>query len=202
LSQKIAFSVTDHVLEAVLKADMKDLSAYIQDVKDQRSADAFYKVVQACEAKVFTMCFRIIGNREEAEEAAQDVFMSCYNRIQSLEDNDKFIQWILRIAYHKSIDYVRRKKTIYTELMNDGFHQQANYKNQNLSEDEGNFEKYISICDENEKAILLLYYQEEMSVKEISETLQISASNVKIKLFRSRNKIKKFIDKTGKKKIS
>ena len=176
---------------------MEELSSYIQDVKDQQSAAAFYKIVQAYEARVFTLCYRIIGNREEAEEAAQDVFLSCFKNIRSLEDHEKFTQWVLRIAYHKSIDYIRKKKIKYVELDRKSELMTIAHEQSNEGK-ESSLNAYLSLCDENEKAILILYYQEDMAIKEIAETLNMSNSNVKIKLFRARNKIKTHLDSISK----
>lgn len=198
LFEKIKFLVTDPLLHFVLYSTMDDLSAYVREVKEKQSASAFYKVVQLCEARIFTMCYRITGNREEAEEAAQDVFLSCYKNIHTLAEDDKFIPWALRIAYHKSIDYVRRRKIKYVALNNDKMDHQVAQNSQNDIKEVGSLDAYLSVCDDEEKAILMLYYQEEMSVKEISETLQLTVSNVKIKLFRARNKIKKFLESSDK----
>ncbi|NNF36351.1 MAG: sigma-70 family RNA polymerase sigma factor [Saprospiraceae bacterium] len=173
---------------------MEDLTQYIREVKDNHSASAYYKVVQLCEAKVFTMCYRTIGNREEAEEAAQDVFLKCFEKIHLLEDESRFLPWILKIAYNRSIDYIRRKKTIYLELDHEKVGTQSFIEDVEWTKSKSDLDPYLSICDESERAIITFYYQEEMSTQEIADTLKMTKSNVKIKLFRARNKIKQFIE--------
>lgn len=175
---------------------MEDLSQYIREVKENHSSSAYFKVVKLCEAKVFTVCYRIIGNREEAEEAAQDVFIKCFQSIGSLGDESKFLPWILKISYNKSIDYVRRKKVKLLELENEKLESPVDNK---YEKEEGDLSQYLSVCDETEKTIITLYYQEEMSTQEIADILQLTKSNIKIKLFRARNKIKNFIEEKAKK---
>ena len=172
---------------------MSNLLEYLREVKANRSSSAYYKLVQLFEARVFTLCYRIIGSREEAQEAAQDVFLQCFQKIDSLEDEEKFSQWILKMAYNRSIDYVRKKKVKYVALESDNVH---SYLSIEMPEQEtgGQLKKYLSICDELEKTIITLYYQEEMSTQEIADVLDLSKANIKIKLFRARNKIKKFIE--------
>ena len=89
---------------------MTDFLDYISAVKRDGSSSGFQNLIQLFENKVFTMCYRIIGNREEAEEASQDVFLKCFRSLHKLEADSKFPQWLMKIAYSKAIDYVRKKK--------------------------------------------------------------------------------------------
>jgi len=139
------------------------------------------------------MCFRIIGNRESAEEAAQDVFINCFKNIRRLENPEKFTGWLLRIAYNKSIDYVRRKK-VPTVEWSEKEHTKPNLI-EKKEDQESELQMYFTPLKEVEKAIIALYYQEDMTTKEIGETLDISRSKVKILLFRARQKIKTYLDK-------
>ena len=173
---------------------MSDIKDLILQIKNNGSSLAFYKLVQLYENRIFTMCFRIIGNREDAEEAAQDVFLTCYNKIEYLDDIDRFTQWILKISYNKSIDYVRKKKLITVDLDKIPEPIVQKVSNHKLSDSVILLDALSNLKPED-SALINLYYQENMSTKEISDILKISVHNVKIRLFRIRNQLKKSLKK-------
>ena len=59
---------------------------------------------------VFQMCYRILKDRELAEEVAQDVFLKAFGKLHLLNEPEKFPGWILRMAYYSSIDRYRKLK--------------------------------------------------------------------------------------------
>ncbi|MCB0837783.1 MAG: sigma-70 family RNA polymerase sigma factor [Bacteroidetes bacterium] len=175
---------------------MAEFLQYISEVKKNGSTVAFHQLVKLFEYQVFTMCLRIIGNREEAEEAAQDVFLKCYRNIDKLKDPEKFPQWLLKIAYSKSIDYVRRKKMQKVNIedvkeIEGDVNERSVPGNLNNSEV---LEAALTRLDPENKAIINLYYQENMSVKEIAQLMEWTESNVKIRLHRSRGEIRRMIE--------
>lgn len=175
---------------------MPDCREYILEVKKNGSETAFFHLVQMFEHRVFTMCYRILHNREEAEEAAQDVFLKCYRNIQKLEDPDKFPQWLLKIAYSKAIDYARKKKVIKLGL--EEINEISADLNSKLNEEgfggSESLEKALKMLDTDNIAIINLYYQENFSIHEIAELMDLSDSNVKIRLHRSRNEIRRILE--------
>ena len=175
---------------------MVDFHQYIYEVKKNGSAVAFHKLVQLFENKVYTMCYRIIRNREEAEEAAQDVFLKCFRNIHQLEDDQKFPQWLLKIAYSKSIDYVRRKKIVKVDL--DDIAELGGDINKKDVEGDLNrsqvLEGAMKVLEPSDVALINLYYQEDMSVKEIANLLDISESNVKVRLHRARAELRNLLE--------
>lgn len=178
---------------------------YIDQVLDTGSASAYYKLVEKYQNQVFTMCYRIIKNREEAEEAAQDVFVKCFKTLLQLKDKEKFPNWLMKIAYSCAIDYVRRKKVIKidladveTDLPSDTETPLAYTSDLDRMEF---LEKAISVLERNEAAVISLYYLEDMPVKEIADITGLSVSNVKVKLFRARESLKQQLSKILKEEI-
>lgn len=173
---------------------MADFVAYVKEIQQGSSTLAFHHLVQLFEHKVFTLCYRIIGSREEAEEAAQDVFLKCYRSITKLEDPEKFPQWLMKIAYTKAIDYVRKKKVHKVgieevkEIQGD-----VNVKSRMSLDDSDLLEKALTQLNPYDTTIINLYYQEDMPVKEISTLMSLSESNVKIRLHRSREAIREML---------
>ena len=79
----------------------------------------YSKLVDKHQTYVFSITLRILKNREEAEEAAQDVFIKAFRRLNSFNQKAKFTTWLYRIAYNTAIDYSRKKKRYTTSIDDD-----------------------------------------------------------------------------------
>jgi RNA polymerase sigma-70 factor (ECF subfamily) len=73
-------------------------------------AQAFRELVETYRDKVISTCFRFLGNREDAEETALDVFMEVHRSLSSFREEAELSTWIFRIAVTKSLDLLRKKK--------------------------------------------------------------------------------------------
>ena len=92
-------------MEALVKKRIK------QVLKGDRNA--FGEVVELYKDKVYQLSFRMLGNRHEAEDIAQEAFIRAFVNIQSFNLNLKFSTWIYRIATNLCIDRIRKKKPDY-----------------------------------------------------------------------------------------
>lgn len=168
-----------------------DDTSLIGEYLAKKSSSACFALVTRHQQSVFGMCYKILKNREEAEEAAQDVFIKCFDSLEKLKEPKKMKSWILSIAYRTAIDYYRRRKPAMQDV--DLVPEPKSAEGENPDHE---FEKIQSkamlrqVFDSMEKldaSILTLFYLEDMSVKEIAETLNQSESNIKIRLMRSRD---------------
>lgn len=167
--------------------------------------EAFSWLVETHQDNVFNLAFRICGNREEAEEIAQDAFMKAYRSLKGFRMKSSFSTWLYRITYNTSISYVRSRKKgiLYLEefpVDPDDFYRIA----ENDEEVEREYRKAlvnfaIQKISAEERAIISLYYYDELSAEEISQITGLSVSNIKVRLFRARQKMASIIEKTSKK---
>tara|TARA_R110000772_G_scaffold75133_7_gene163234 strand:+ start:1656 stop:2243 length:588 start_codon:yes stop_codon:yes gene_type:complete len=160
---------------------------------------AFGKLVERYQDFVFTIAFRIMKVREEAEEVAQDSFIKAYESLNSFRGESKFSSWLYSIAYRKALDALRKnKKYKASEIIDDitegevsGIEDALHY----LEDEER--KKAIQDCilklSEDEGAIITLYYFQDQSVREISTITGLSEDNIKVKLYRSRKKLFGFL---------
>lgn len=74
--------------------------------KDQ---ERYSEIVGRYQKKLFVYIYRLIGNREEAEDLLQDVFVKAYRNLNSYDTSRKFSSWIYRIAHNESVNYIKRK---------------------------------------------------------------------------------------------
>lgn len=75
----------------------------------QGDHEAFSWIVDKYKDLVYTLCIKMLSSEEDAEEAAQDVFVKVYKSINSFRGNSKFSTWIYRITYNQCISYIRKK---------------------------------------------------------------------------------------------
>jgi RNA polymerase sigma-70 factor (ECF subfamily) len=160
---------------------------------------SFGKLVERYQDFVFTIAFRIMKVREEAEEVAQDSFIKAYESLNSFRGESKFSSWLYSIAYRKALDALRKnKKYKASEIIDDitegevsGIEDALHY----LEDEER--KKAIQDCilklSEDEATIITLYYFQDQSVREISAITRLSEDNIKVKLFRSRKKLFGFL---------
>lgn len=167
--------------------------------------NAFTDIVERHKDHAFNLALRICGNREEAEEIAQDAFMKAFRSLNSFRMKSSFSTWLYRIVYNTSVSLVRtRKKGI---LSLEEFPADAtDFIGNNTSEEEAETEYRNSLVsfalqklNEDERAIITLFYYEEMNTDEIAEITGLGKSNIKVRLFRARQKMSEVIEKTEKK---
>ena len=154
--------------------------------------NSFEQIVRKYNSIVFTLALRILKNREEAEETAQDVFLKAFKSLRSFNSKSKFSTWIYRIAYNESVNRLRsQKKYSETNELNENL--QTGFYDPRTEHDTEDEKKIILdsllTLPETERIIITLYYYEDMPVKEIAEITGMTESNVKVRLFRSRQKL-------------
>jgi RNA polymerase sigma factor (sigma-70 family) len=177
---------------------------YIEQVLEGK-INAFSYLVDKHKDKAFNLAFRICGNREEAEEIAQDAFLKAYRALKGFRMKSRFDTWLYRIVYNTAISLIRsRKKGILSveDFPADAIDFLTFHPNEEEAENEFR-NSLVSFAlqkmNEEERALISLFYYDEKNVTEISEVTGISKSNIKVKLFRARRKMTEIISKVEKK---
>lgn len=156
---------------------------------------AFAVLVERYKDMVFTLALKMLKNREEAEEVAQDAFLKVYKSLNSYKREAKFSTWLYKITYNTCLDRIRKnnRQQITTEFENDTEMALASPEDIVGRLEEIERKQLIHDClyllPGEDSFLLMLYYFEEQSVKEISKIMDITANHVKIKLHRSRKKL-------------
>ena len=168
--------------------------SYIDRIRDG-DTNAFGKLVDRYKDLVFTLCLRMTGNREEAEEVAQDTFLKAYRSLGKFKGESKFSTWIYRIAYNASLDRLKKNKHRHRiSSIDEKEHYDIGFIESGYDAmDKKARTEAIRSCLEKLPGdagfILTLYYYEELSLKEIEEITGDSLNNIKVKLFRARKKL-------------
>ena len=158
----------------------KDDIFYIEKVKSGQTAYFSY-LVEKYQDIVFSIAFKVLKNREDAEEMAQESFIKAYQALNSFKGTAKFSTWLYRIVYNNCISEVRKKKQHY--ISTDDIEVKDESDNLNLDGlPEENRSRYIKLAmDElatEEYTLIMLYYFEERSIEEITKILKFSNTNV------------------------
>jgi RNA polymerase sigma factor (sigma-70 family) len=174
--------------------EAKNDAYYIAEVLKGNS-NAFTPLVDKYKQLAFSLSMKIIRNREEAEDAAQDAFVKAYRSLENFKGGAAFKTWFFRIVYTTAISRVRGKQNNRVSLedckLSDKDLMDAESAVGQLDAEERSFQlhKALDQLAPDERAILNLYYFDDLPVDEIAEIMEMSESNVKIKLFRSRKKL-------------
>ncbi|WP_299525154.1 sigma-70 family RNA polymerase sigma factor [uncultured Lutibacter sp.] len=159
------------------------------------NVNAFAFLVEKYKHMVYTLAIRIVKNKEEAEEVAQDSFVKAFKNLEKFKGESKFSTWLYKIAYYGSLDVLKKNKRFVNSENIDDFNEGDLGNMQDALEYLHEKERKKVINDallklnEDERIILTLYYFEDLPVKEISKVVNLSEDNIKTKLFRSRKKL-------------
>lgn len=149
----------------------------------------FATAVKSYQNNMFRLSKSILRNDQDAMDAVAEAILKAYSGLASLRSFDSFKPWIMKIVVNES--YIIAKKR--TKIDYAAEVQPDAVAFDNPSTDTGLFD-LVNELDEEFRTVVLLFYYEDMSIKEISKTLNISAGTVKSRLSRARQKLKTAIE--------
>jgi RNA polymerase sigma-70 factor (ECF subfamily) len=172
-----------------------------------RDERAFSELIESNGDRVFNLCFRLLGNREEAEDLAQDVFITVFKKIDTFQGDSKLSTWIYRIASNLSKNRIRylavrhdRSKAEFDESVDTSAAAAAlTSPNQAKSPDdhvevqqlEVIMQAAIAELEEDHRILIVLRDIEELSYEEICSITELAEGTVKSRLHRARLALRK-----------
>ncbi|MFC4410304.1 RNA polymerase sigma factor SigW [Chungangia koreensis] len=165
--------------------------------------DAFTEIVELYQDKLYQVCYRMLGNRHEAEDIAQEAFVRAYINIHTFDQKRKFSTWLYRIATNLCIDRIRKKKpdyyldaevrgteglTLYSQVAADEELPEEELMKMEL-QDRVQYE--IGRLPDKYRSVIVLKYIEELPLLEISEILDLPLGTVKTRIHRGREALRK-----------
>jgi RNA polymerase sigma factor (sigma-70 family) len=174
--------------------DNVDDQHYIHLVREG-DTNAFAVLVNRYKDMVFTLSLKMLKDREEAEEIAQDTFLKIYKSLSKFNGESKFSTWIYKVAFNTCLDRLKKNKRSQPFAGLDEFTELEAISLINVldSIEERERKQMIQDClhglPGEDSFLLTLYYFEEQSVEEIAKIIGINPNNVKIRLYRSRKKL-------------
>lgn len=157
---------------------------------------AFTLLVERFQSPVYNLCYRMLGNEQEAEDGAQETFWRAYQNLQRFDPQRSFITWLLSIAAHYCIDESRKRRNsnIDLELLpEDSLTDLAPLpeKQAALSEEQRLLRDLLGRLSLQDRSAVILRYWYDFSEEEIARSLSLTVSAVKSRLHRARLQLAK-----------
>ncbi len=178
-------------LKLVLEGNTSKFSYFIEKYKDM----------------AFSIAFRIVDNREDAEEIVQDAFLKAFRSLEKFRKDSKFSTWFYRIVVNSSLSRTRSKRPELSSIDEDDIANvviesvELAYRSLDLSDQKKFIHHALEELSVEDRLLLTLYYLSENSIDEIMEITSMTQDNVKMKLHRARNKMYKILNKNLKSEI-
>ncbi len=155
------------------------------------NSQAFGSLVALYQRPVYNMCYRMLGNAEDAEDAAQEAFFRAYKAIKRYDPSRAFSTWLLSIAAHYCIDQIRRRRfqvvsvedLPYQDLPDAEPGIEASFTRK---EEQKRIRAILEVLDATDRAAVVMYYWYDFSYDEIADALSLTMSAVKSRLHRAR----------------
>lgn len=170
-----------------------DEQRLIQKVREG-DTEAFAPLVERYSRPIFALVVGIVGQREEAEELTQDIFLKAYTHLSTFSFRSSFSTWLYRIACNTALTAVRRRQRRFVlfdfsraerlpELSDEGELTELNEIQEQA------LRRALDRLDPDERALIQLHYYENRPLSECGEILSLTESNTKVRLHRIRKKL-------------
>lgn len=205
LSTTLPFpAISGEATRAKAKLDHRqtDEAALVRRIQAQDEM-AFREIVERYQAKVFSIIYGILRNRNDAEDIAQQVFAKIYFSIKNFDFRSSLLTWIYKITVNECYDYLRKKrvrKLVYeSDFSNEDTARvetsgsatdQKPPVDQRLAQRDLIL-KLLKKISEEDRSLILLKEVEGHSVEELSQMTGMNENTIKVKLFRARQKLVK-----------
>lgn len=157
--------------------------------------EAFGRLVEAFQGPVFNLCYRMLDDPAEAEDAAQEAFLKAYRNLSRYDPERRFVTWLLSITSNHCVDRLRRRRlrwvSLNTMANRERIADPAEPLEGRLSQAESDqaVRRLLDGLSPTDRAAVILCYWNDLSYADIAETLSLSQSAVKSRLHRARNEL-------------
>ncbi|GAB3969987.1 RNA polymerase sigma factor [Spirosoma terrae] len=153
--------------------------------------DSFDNIYKRYVGKVYQKCLAMIHDPEVAKDFTQDIFIKVFVKLNTFENRSAFSTWLYAISHNYCIDYLRATKR--TESLTEAIVTEVSEQDQTETPATSQWQAlslFMNNLPDEEVAMLRMKYEEGLSVKLISQLYNLSESSVKMRLKRSRDKLR------------
>lgn len=163
--------------------------------------EAFGLLVKKYQTSILSFTWSILKDKEKARDVTQESFIQAYRNLDRIDLSKSFKNWLFTIASNKSLDYLRKEKSILRTVQNFIGHKQPSL-NQNEMEQwalvhRGKLVNLMDKLNERERIFLHLKIQEGYTSPEIAEIFKCAESTVRVYIMNARKKLQKYFKETG-----
>ena len=167
---------------------------------------AFAELVDLYQDKLYHMAYRMLSNRQEAEDVVQDTFLRVYKNLDRFDETLKFSTWIYRIATNLCIDRLRKRKPIYSlDAESQDYEGLDGYSM--IPSDDKTPESELILSDTQRiihqameslppkyKSVMMLRYIQDLSLQEVGDILGMPVTTIKTRVHRGREFLRKKLE--------
>ena len=161
---------------------------------ERGDANVFAHLIEKYQNAVYYLCYRMLGNARDAEDAAQETFLRAYKSIRRYDKQRRFSTWILSIATNYCIDQLRKRRLLilsldaipYLDVPHTGLTPESSLV---MEEDQQQVRALLASLSPKDRATIIMRYWYDFSYDEIAETLSLTNSAVKSRLHRARRRL-------------
>ena len=167
----------------------------VEEIIETRDSILFAELYDRYAATVYNKCLGFSKSKVEAEDLTHDIFIKLYVKLNSFKGLSKFSTWLYSFTYNFCVNYIQRNTYKKREQASDLINEKSASIINEISDDEilqlkaKKLKRVLSIIDPKDKMILLMKYQDDLSIKEIQEAFDIGESAVKMRLKRAKGKV-------------
>ncbi|MFF2886089.1 MULTISPECIES: RNA polymerase sigma factor SigW [unclassified Paenibacillus] len=167
---------------------------------------AFAELVDLYQDKLYHMAYRMLNNRQEAEDVVQDTFLRVYKNLERFDETLKFSTWIYRIATNLCIDRLRKRKPTYSldaeSQEYDGLDGYSMIPSDNrtpeseliLSDTQRIIHQAMESLPPKYKSVMMLRYIQDLSLQEVGDILDMPVTTIKTRVHRGREFLRKKLE--------
>lgn len=158
---------------------------------------AFSPLVEMYQAAVYNLCYRMLGEPQEAEDAAQETFLRAYAQLRRYDPTRSFRTWLLSIASHHCIDRLRKRRQTWLSIEDDELPSHPNLREPNPGPEEltirreqsAAIQKHLARLAPADRQMIIMRYWYDLSYEEIAQATGATVSAVKSRLHRARGNL-------------
>ena len=174
--------------------DLTDLELVERITKDNNTM-LFGVLYDRYVKMVYNKCYGFSRSEDEAEDLTQDVFLSLFVKLKSFQGRSKFSSWLYSFTYNFCVNYVNRNKERKLSDKSSPIDKSEHAVTEDISDDalfdlrSEKLKRALELIDPEDKKLLLLKYQDDVSIKELQTLMEIGESAVKMRLKRAKSRI-------------
>lgn len=178
-----------------MKTDNFDDDLLLVDRVLSSDPHAFQSLYEKYYDRVFAISYGILRENEEAADAVQEIFTLVYKNLARFDRRSKFSTWLFRIAVNRSIQQARKLKYKKRQAEYDSYIETIPEKQPPAEDADPRVNEAMNQLHPNDRAILTLFYGDELSLQEIADSMGCSANAAKTRLFRARERLREIYEK-------
>ncbi len=166
-----------------------DIAKLVQKAK-KGNDEAFENLISSVRHKLYRTAYSYVRNEQDALDIYQETIYKAYTSIHTLKKSESFQSWILKILIFKAIDFIRKESRHFPTDDEEIFAELISNENVNYIAHSMDLFAAFKFIDPKYKAIILLRYYHDLSIKEIAKTMNYPEGTIKSHLHRAQKELR------------